>query len=157
MLRACRKSPEDAAMSDREKATLDRLEGQISWYDKRSFYNQRSYKVLKLLSMIMIGLVPVLAGFGARAEIGGFFGFVALMCEGLQQLNQYHANWISYRSTCEALKHEKYLYLARAGHYRDVSNPEPLLAEQVESLVSVEHAKWVSTRRDANKKTQDTA
>jgi hypothetical protein len=40
-----------------------------------------------------------------------------LIVEAVQQLNQNQLNWIAYRSTCQSLKHEKYLYLAGAGPY----------------------------------------
>jgi hypothetical protein len=141
-------------MNDRDGAAMARLEDQISWYDRRSAANQRWYKTLKVAVLIITGLVPVSAAFGFPAAIAGLLGFFALVAEGLQQLNQFHANWISYRSTCESLKHEKHLFLAGAAHYRDVVDPIGLLAEQVESLVSVEHAKWVATNRDAEKKSQ---
>jgi len=49
-----------------------------------------------------------------------------------------------YRSTCEYLKHGKYLFLASAGPYRNAENPATLLAERIETLVSQEHAKWIS-------------
>jgi Protein of unknown function (DUF4231) len=74
-----------------------------------------------------------------------------LIVEGLQQLNQYHANWISYRSTCEALKHEKYLFLAAAGPYAKVDDPLPLLADRIEGLISQEHAKWISAQQQPGK------
>ena len=75
-------------------------------------------------------------------------GALIVVLEGLQQLQQYQQNWITYRSTCERLKHEKFLFAARAGPYAS-SEPEALLAERVESLVSQEHAAWVSQREDA--------
>jgi hypothetical protein len=68
--------------------------------------------------------------------------------EAVQQLNQYQTNWILYRSTCEALKHEKYLYLSTAGPYSTASDRKVLLAERVEGLVSQEHAKWTSNREE---------
>ena len=74
-----------------------------------------------------------------------------MVLEGLQQLQQYQQNWTTYRSTCERLKHEKYLFLARAGSYRTAKRPDALLAERVEGLVSQEHAKWVSAREDTTK------
>jgi hypothetical protein len=54
---------------------------------------------------------------------------------------------VQYRSTAEALKHEKYLFLSQAGPY---TGPERLrvLAERVEGLVSQEHAKWTEARSD---------
>ncbi len=73
-----------------------------------------------------------------------------LVLEGLQQLGQYQANWIGYRSTCEALKHEKHLYLAQAGPYTDPLAAVRALAERVEGLVSQEHAKWISAREETN-------
>ncbi len=138
-------------MPDREQLVLTRLEDQISWYNRRSNKNQRCYKWLKIASMSATGLVPVLAGFGCPASVGGVFGFAAFVFEGVQQLNQFHANWISYRSTCEALKHEKHLFSAQAGHYRDLQDPVTLLAEKIEGLVSVEHAKWVTDRSEPDR------
>jgi hypothetical protein len=67
-------------------------------------------------------------------------------------LNQFQASWIAYRSTCEALKHEKFLYLAQAGPYESNEKAIALLAERIEGLVSQEHAKWVSAQREAEKK-----
>ena len=71
------------------------------------------------------------------------------MLEGLQQLQQYQQNWTTYRSTAERLKHEKFLFLARAGAYASAERPEALLAERVEGLVSQEHAAWASHQEDA--------
>jgi Protein of unknown function (DUF4231) len=66
--------------------------------------------------------------------------------KGIQQLYQLQTNWLLYRSTCESLKHEKFLFLAGAGPYRVAQNRHSLLAERIESLVSQEHAKWASTQ-----------
>jgi hypothetical protein len=49
------------------------------------------------------------------------------------------------------LKHEKFLWLAKAGPYATAERPDVLLAERVEALISREHAKWVSTREQAEK------
>jgi len=68
---------------------------------------------------------------------------VVLVCNLLLRVNAYEQNWINYRSTCEALKHEKFLFLAKAGPYKDATTAVTQLAERVESLVSVEHAKWL--------------
>ena len=83
--------------------------------------------------------------------IGGG-GALIVVLEGLQQLQQYQQNWTTYRSTCERLKHEKFLFLARAGPYAAAPDPEPLLAERVEGLVSQEHAAWVSHREEASER-----
>jgi hypothetical protein len=132
-------------------ATKARLDDQIGWYDAKSGYCQRMFKGLKLLTIVTAALIPLFAGLEAPPWATGGLGALVVLIEGAQQLNQYQANWIAYRSTAEALKHEKYLHLALAGPYADVANADSLLAERVEGLVSQEHAKWVSAQQDAQK------
>jgi hypothetical protein len=81
-----------------------------------------------------------------------WLGVLIVVVEGFQQLNQYHQNWTTYRSTCEALKHEKYLWIATAGPYAAAENSHALLAERIEAIIAQEHTKWVSTRDQAVKK-----
>jgi hypothetical protein len=129
--------------------TLERLDDQIAWYDRRSLANQRWYKGLKGGTFIAGAIIPFAAGVGAPAWLTGGLGVLIVVLEGLQSLNQYQHNWITYRSTCEELKHEKYLWLAKAGPYATTEHSDVLLAERVEALISREHAKWVSTREQA--------
>lgn len=140
---------------DEKHPTLDRLEDQIGWYDRKSMWNQRRFKALRLVALVTSGLVPILALLNEQRLVIAVLGLILIVAEGLQQLNQYYANWISYRSTCEALKHEKYLFLAGAGPYKSADDPLPLLAERIEGLVSQEHAKWVSAQEQAAKPKQD--
>lgn len=137
---------------DPKHPTLERLEDQIGWYDRKSMENQRSYKRLKVATITAAALVPIVANLGVpgAGPTAGLLGVLIVVMEGLQQLNQYQQLWISYRSTAETLKHEKYLFLGRAHPYH-VAEEEliPLLAERVESLVSQEHAKWVSAREQS--------
>src|SRR5579875_2011823 len=93
--------------------TLERLEDQIGWYDHKSNFNQRTFKWMKVIEIGAAGLVPLFSGFKLPWVAGGLGALIAIL-EGVLQLNQYHYNWITYRSTCESLKHEKYLYLAGA-------------------------------------------
>lgn len=125
--------------------TLARLADQINWYDAKSRSSQRAYKYIKLVELVATALLAGLAGLELSHYIIVALAVLVVALEGMLQLNQYHANWISYRSTCEALKHEKYLYLAGAGLYADGATRHALLAERIESLVSQEHAKWAST------------
>jgi hypothetical protein len=131
--------------------TMERLEDQIRWYDSKSRTNQQWFKGLKGVVIFAAALIPLMAGIGAPAWVTGGLGVLIALLEGLQQLNQHQANWISYRSTCETLKHEKFLYLAGAGPYAGASDSHVLLAERIESLISQEHAKWASSREDADK------
>ena len=127
---------------------LERLEDQIGWYDRKSAQGQRRFKVVKGIQLLAAAGVPVAAATSAEAWLLAALGASVVLLEGFLQLNQYQQNWITYRSTAEALKHEKYLFLAEAGPYDRAANPRSLLAERIEGLISQEHAKWVSARAE---------
>jgi hypothetical protein len=48
---------------------------------------------------------------------------VIVVSEGAQHLYQLQEHWISHRSTAEALKHERYLYLKRFASSGDMIRP----------------------------------
>ena len=106
---------------------------------------------LKFATLVAAALIPLAAGFPAVPWVAGVLGVLVVVFEGAQQLNQYHQHWVGYRGTCEALRHEKYLFLAAAGPYAATDNPRRLLAERVESLVSTEHSKWVLQQEQSTK------
>jgi hypothetical protein len=128
-------------------ATWERLEDQIDWYDRKSAAAQRWYKRVKVVELVVAAAVPPLAALKVSAAVVSVVASLVVVLEGLQHLLQWNEHWIAYRSTCEALKHERYLYLARAGPYATAPEPRVLLAERVEGLVSQEHAKWASTQQ----------
>jgi len=115
--------------------------------------NQRAYKLIKMIVISSAALIPFLSGLSVPYEkwvVGGLGVLIAIM-EGVLQLNQYPRNWIAYRATCDALQHEKYLYLAGGGPYAGVATSRALLAERVESLISQENVKW-ATQQQQDKK-----
>ncbi len=131
--------------------SMERLEDQLQYYDKKASRNERMFKRLKKATLTISVMIPLSAVFSAKygaitGIIAGTLGAMIALLEGLQQLNQYQQNWISYRSTAEALKHEKFLFLSSAGPYANPAEPQKTatvqLAERVESLVSQEHSKW---------------
>jgi hypothetical protein len=134
-----------------EDVTFQRLEDQIAWYDAKSGLNQRRFKWLKAAQMIAAAAVSIVATLDGPSFVAAALGGAIIVLEGFQQLNQYQQNWITYRSTCEALKHEKYLFLARAGPYSDEVDARAVLAERIEGLISQEHAKWTSARSERTK------
>lgn len=135
---------------------LERLEDQIKWYDKESARSKRMFKRMKTATLAISVSIPLSAAFATKyplytGVVTGVMGASIALLEGLQQLNQYHQNWITFRSTAEALKHEKFLFLSTAGPYAAAENPRALLAERIESLVSQEHAKWASAQEQTPK------
>jgi hypothetical protein len=136
---------------------MERLEEQIAWYDLKSTSNMQWFKRIKMTEIVSAAVIPLLAASHIpRAAVAtGVLGVLITVFEGTLQLNQFHENWIRYRSTCESLKHEKYIFLANAAPYSNVERPRALLAERVESLVSQEHAKWESVQQEDPKGKSD--
>ena len=132
---------------------LSRLEDQISWYDRKSRSAQGMFKGIKVVEIVAAALIPFFTGlkFPYFALVVGGMGVLITILEGILHLNQYQQTWTTYRSTCEALKHEKYVYLAKAEPYGSAPNPYALLAERIESQVSQEHAQWASIQQQAGK------
>lgn len=145
--------PDSTAVTSGEQVTLARLDDQIAWYSRRSGLNQRRYKFLKMLTIASAAVIPVVttAHVPDGPSIAAGLGVLIAISEGIQQLNQYSANWIAYRNTAESLKHEKYLYLARAGPYRADAGVQAALAERVEALVSQEESKWLAVQSSKSK------
>lgn len=140
-----------------EQVTLERLEDQIQWYDKKSIANQKHYKCIKLFELIFAAIIPFLSSGSVVLQknisslspdilgiIIGLLGVGIIILKGLESLNQSHTNWLSYRATCEILRHEKFLYLAKAAHYAEAPAPQRLLAERLETIISSENNSWVS-------------
>ena len=135
--------------------TEDRLEDQIAWYDRKSQTAQKRYKALKLSQVVIAGLIPLASALPVPETpfrwVTAALGLLVLIIEAIQQMNQDQQNWIAYRSTCEALKHEKYLYLAAAGPYGNPDRSEKriaLLADRIEGLISHGGERGESGNRD---------
>lgn len=128
--------------------TMQRLEDQITWYSGKSRSARLTYKRLKVVEILAAAMIPFLAGLKIPyvAMATGGLGVLVTVIEGLIHLNQYQQNWTSYRATAEALKHEKFTYLAKAGTYASAADAHALLAERVESLVSQEGAHWIQAQ-----------
>lgn len=138
--------------SESENITLSRLNDQIAWYDGKSRRSQRWFKWLKATTIAAAALIALGDLTNVVPHAPAILGALIVVIEGIMQMNQYQQLWTSYRSTAETLKHEKYLFHAEAGPYATAEAPLKLLAERVESLVSQEHAKWVSAQETSGNK-----
>ncbi len=136
---------------------MTRLDEQIRWYSRRSSANLWWFRILKVIELVAAAMIPFLAArptsdfVSDPAIITGLLGVLIVVLESLQGLFQFQSNWITYRSTCEDLKREKYLWIAGAGPYADIENSERLLAERIESVISAEHARWAFVQKNAGR------
>lgn len=129
-----------------EGAAWERLLDQLRWYERESAQAKRWFHRLKVVQILIAAAIPAAVAIGADAAVAGALGAVVVVLEGLQSLFQFQQNWMTYRATAEALKHEQFLYLAGAGPYAGAPRAGALLAERVEGLVSQEHATWTQAQ-----------
>lgn len=134
-----------------------RVDGQINWYDKHSLKNQKWYRILKILAIVSASIIPLLVGFIAedtiylRLTVGGL-GVIVAIATSIQSIFKLQENWIKYRTTCESLKHIKYLYITNIEPY-NIDDKFELLVKNIESIISKENVNWsqyVKTREKTN-------
>ena len=140
-------------VSIKNQSAWIRLEDQLEWYDTKSVQCQNRYKTLKLFQIGLADAIPVFSHFEPSLAkwLTSFAGATIAILEGVQHMNQYSTLWVTYRSTAERLKHEKYLFLSSAGPYRALGENDRLitLSERVEEHVSTEHANWFNETKHA--------
>lgn len=126
----------------------DRVEDQIRWYDRKSQSNQRWFKRLRVAEVVCAASIPFLSGYihvyqdEITVVVGGL-GLVVACIAGLLGLYQFQENWIEYRTTCESLKKEKYLFLTCSDPYDCEGEKRlQLLVYRVETLISKENTNW---------------
>ena len=138
----------------RDNSGYGRLENQIAWSDQASLSAQKSYRLLRGGQIVVAAAIPVVSLIVPdQAVYAGALGAVILILQGLQELGMYRENWQRYRSLCEGLRSEKYLYIEGGGTYAGLSDADArrVLAERVELIVSQEHGTWVAQFKEADK------
>lgn len=97
-------------MSSREYFT-QRLDDQIDRYDRKS---QQAFKPLRVNEIVAVALIPFLAGHAADIPnfdwIAALLGVLTTVIAGLLPLYRSQDNGTNYRSTCEMLRRERFLY-----------------------------------------------
>jgi hypothetical protein len=136
-----------------------RLEDQIAYHSKKSSRYQKYYKRIKVTEIIAAALIPFLSALHVAetknypslpvflAIVTALLGVLITILEGILQLYQFQQIWITSRATCEAMTHEKFMYLAKGGAYATATEPLALLAERIETIGSQENAKWSSLQQ----------
>lgn len=133
------------------KYIKERVDNQINWYDDRSKSYQKKFKILKIIIIISSAIIPVIVNIGSDLNIWiklivSSLGATIVILESVINLNKYNENWISYRSICETLKHEKYMFIHSAGVYQE-NNDFDFFVERIESIISQENLNWASLNK----------
>lgn len=130
-----------------EKGYLSgRLEDQIKWYGKKSATNKTYFRWCQVSQLLMATLITLSGTFNEtvypwRDYTLPLLGAGIAIISGLLGHYKFQENWLEYRTVCESLKHEKFLFLTRSEPYNN-KNPLGLLVNKVETLISKENTNW---------------
>ena len=137
----------------KEEYIKSRLEDQIQWYSKKSSFYKKLFYIMRTTEIAIAGLIPVLFCWSLTKEWTPFLSAIVAILASLIALFKFQENWISYRTTSESLKHEKYLYLTKITPY-DKDNSFDTLVKAVENTISKENSLW-KNKISPNKQKED--
>ena len=128
-----------------------RVQDQIQWYDTKSTWNQQRYKSLKLIVIVLSVSIPFLTGLIDDYEfplaiVVGAMGVTIALIEGILSLYKYQEHWIEYRKTAEQLTREQLLFNTQTGPYADDQTVQ-LLVDRCETIMGLEHQKWLENQK----------
>lgn len=126
---------------DEKRYLEERLEDQIKWYSSKSSKYKCIFYIIRTLEVALAASVPVMFHYVPTKSFVPSVGAIIAMCASLTSLFRLYEKWISYRSTSEILKKEKYLYLTRTSPY-DKDDRFHKLVDNVELTVSIENTSW---------------
>ena len=123
----------------------DRVENQVSYYSSKSALNKHYYLLFKVSQLIAAALLPFLSvfisDFSWAKYLVAFLGTLVTILEGVLAVGKYHEKWITYRSTAEALRQEKFLFLMQAGSYTS-EDANLQFVNRIELILGKENLGW---------------
>jgi len=132
-----------------------RYEKEIQWYDKKSMHNQQYYNRIQFTLIVCSAITPVVIAlsFSFQSDVGKWisvgFAVITAIAASTLKIFKYYENWTNYRTVCETLKKEIYLYNASLDEYENATDKKSLFVERVETVISRENTLWLKTyKRD---------
>ena len=132
----------------------NRFWDQINYYEVKAERNQRIYRRLQWALIIFAALTPALIEFNLKSLLGEGFGHIATLTSVIVVILtaalktfKYQEYWINFRTTCEALKKEKYLYDAELSDYQQSDDRQAQFIDRIEALLSRENTLWLSVQK----------
>ena len=121
----------------------------LAFYDKRSVSSKfwlHFYSVYILIVSLLI--TPLLAIDMLSSYDGRFWAAILApsiaLAAGLKEHFQFHKNWLSYRSTWEALRTELNYKKAGVSSYGSADDSNSLFVERVEAIRQAEGSDWLT-------------
>lgn len=146
---------------DIETYIKERVDDQLSYYASAASRAKQHHVRTQSVIIFLGVLVPVVVNLPES-----WFGFVddtpiqvavtvlsltLAILTGIVNFRKYGELWLTYRTTEEMLKHEKYMYLTRSGGYASIEKPERIFVQKIEAIIADEHGHFRNLVEDANK------
>jgi hypothetical protein len=135
----------------RDQYLQERVQDQISWYERKSASNKCWFHRLRTTVIVSGALIPLLVGYANGPcewlkYVAGALGAVVAISEGILSLRRYRDLWSTYRLTAERLTRERWLYENRAlDEY--TANDEAAFrrfVQRAEQIMASENDEWKS-------------
>jgi hypothetical protein len=135
--------------SEEADTVWQQLRAEFMWYHRAAVRTRVAFLTLKIISLVVAAAVPVVAAVSAPAGLTASLAAIVVVLESIQQLLQLQANWITYRSTAEALRQHAFMYAGHVSPYKDSATRRDLLAEFIRAAVADESTRWSSSMRQS--------
>jgi len=134
-----------------------RLDDQLAWYDGKSAWNQKCYKGLRMVEVVLAAGIPFVSSLIGRFPdspnafpiIVSVIAFLIAAISALLALYRFQDNWMQYRNVAEQLKREKLLFLTKSQPYAG-EDPFHVLVENIEKILGEENNTWREQVKSAN-------
>jgi hypothetical protein len=127
-----------------EEYILERVDNQISWYNKKAGKNKSYHYWTKTIVMSFSAAIPVISlvhmNLEAKDILLGTLGAVIAILTGMAGLMSYQEKWTEYRESAEQLLHEKMLFLTSTDQYKEQNFD--LFVSEVEGILHNERSTW---------------
>lgn len=112
---------------------IDRVIGQIAWYDKKSIEKQKLFTMLSIMAIMLNAVIPVMVLLSdecllVKVLIAGLSSAAGAI-SSIITLCSYKDLWVHYRSNCEMLQSILYRFFLRVGEFKQITNDEAVLKD----------------------------
>ncbi len=135
--------PTPTKAEDAEHLVWREFSEQFTEYNVAARNSRLEYQVAKVAAIAIAAAVTVCAGLGVTPWVTASLGAVLVVLEGLQQMFQWQANWISYRRSAETMRQHGFAFAAGMPPY-DGPNRLQELAALMQRVASEENGSWGS-------------
>ena len=140
-------------LNEKEKNYIEgRFKNQEIFYNSNSNICMIIYAFIQIIQIFLASMIPLVLGdapvlsfFGVDGNrVAAVFGVVIAIVSSINSQFQFQRTWLRFRSICERMKNEKYLYLNRVDPYKD-ENSLGKFVERIEEMDAKATQDWVGS------------